>query len=165
MQDYGVRSAQTTKSVLHDSAIKSHGVKDRPFPAAFCCLPARLTAFYGLQIMQSTEEARLLRARLAPDAAWPADHKVVDRLQDCAHSVVGHAGSAVGQDHPIEGTFTFTAGGPNQAAAPTPAAAPTNNGLPMQLIVMGVVAAVLVLGLVVAGILIRRRLRTPEGED
>ena len=65
--------------------------------------------------------------------------------------------------HPIEGTFTFTAGGPNSAPSAAPAAA-ADAGLPTQLVVAGVVGAVLVLGLVVAGILIRRRLRTPEGE-
>jgi methionine-rich copper-binding protein CopC len=70
--------------------------------------------------------------------------------------------------HPIEGTFTFTAGGPNTApatAAATPAAAAAGSGLPGQLGVVGVVAAVLVIGLVVAGAMIRRRLRNPEGED
>lgn len=66
--------------------------------------------------------------------------------------------------HPIDGTFTFTAGGPNAAPAPAPTATQANAGLPTQLIVVGVVGAALVLGLVVAGILIRRRLRNPENE-
>lgn len=73
--------------------------------------------------------------------------------------------------HPIEGTFTFTAGGPTTAAASAPAAgdAPTaaadaGSGLPGQLVVAGVVAAVLVIGLVVAGVLIRHRLRNAEGQ-
>ena len=69
--------------------------------------------------------------------------------------------------HPIEGTFTFTAGGPNTApttAAATPAAA-ASSGLPGQLVVVGIVAGVLVIGLVVAGAMIRRRLRNPGGED
>jgi len=66
--------------------------------------------------------------------------------------------------HPIEGTFTFTAGGPNTApAAATPAAAASSR-LPGQLVVVGIIAAVLVIGLVVAGVVIRRRLRNPEGE-
>ncbi|UTT68764.1 copper resistance protein CopC [Arthrobacter sp. DNA4] len=68
--------------------------------------------------------------------------------------------------HPIEGTFTFTAGGPNAApaAAPTANATAADTGLPAQLVVVGVVAAVLVFGLVVAGILIRRKLRNPADE-
>lgn len=68
--------------------------------------------------------------------------------------------------HPIEGTFGFTAGGPNTDAAPAPTATATStsSGLAGQLIVVGVVAAVLVTGLVAAGMLIRRRLRNPEGE-
>ncbi|WP_052259886.1 copper resistance CopC family protein [Pseudarthrobacter phenanthrenivorans] len=69
--------------------------------------------------------------------------------------------------HPIEGTFTFTAGGPNTApatAAATPAAA-AGSGLPGQLVVVGIVAGVLVIGLVVAGLMIRRRLRSPEDDD
>ncbi|NUT69584.1 copper resistance CopC family protein [Pseudarthrobacter sp. C4D7] len=69
--------------------------------------------------------------------------------------------------HPIEGTFTFTAGGPNSspAAAPASTTATADNAVPAQLVVVGIVAAVLVIGLVVAGFLIRRRLRTQEGED
>ncbi|MDQ0145956.1 copper resistance CopC family protein [Pseudarthrobacter niigatensis] len=68
--------------------------------------------------------------------------------------------------HPIEGTFTFTAGGPNSAAPPTPAPSPTsaNPGVPWPLVAAGIVGAVLVIGLVVAGLLIRRRLRNPEDE-
>lgn len=65
--------------------------------------------------------------------------------------------------HPIEGTFTFTAGGPNSAPSAAPAAA-ADAGLPTQLVVAGVVGAVLLVGLVVIGLLIRRRLRNPEGE-
>lgn len=67
--------------------------------------------------------------------------------------------------HPIDGTFTFTAGGPNSAPSDAPKAAAADPGLPTQLIVAGVVGAVLVIGLVVAGVLIRRRLRNPEDED
>ncbi|BCW79785.1 copper resistance protein CopC [Arthrobacter sp. NicSoilC5] len=69
--------------------------------------------------------------------------------------------------HPIEGTFTFTAGGPNTApaaAVATPAAAAASSGLPGQLVVVGIVAGVLVIGLLVAGVMIRRRLRNPENE-
>ncbi|HKU04174.1 MAG TPA: copper resistance CopC family protein [Arthrobacter sp.] len=65
--------------------------------------------------------------------------------------------------HPIEGTFTFTAGGPNSAPAAAPATSPASaSGIPSQLVVVGIVAAVLLIGLVVAGLLIRRRLRDPE---
>lgn len=68
--------------------------------------------------------------------------------------------------HPIEGTFSFTAGGPNTEAAPTAAAAATtDSGLPGQLVVVGVIAAVLVIALVVAGIVIRNRLRNAEDES
>ena len=68
--------------------------------------------------------------------------------------------------HPIEGTFGFTAGGPNTEAAPAPTAAATStgSGLPGQLLVVGLVAAAVVVGLVAAGMVIRRRLRNPEGE-
>lgn len=68
--------------------------------------------------------------------------------------------------HPIEGTFTFTAGGPNSAPPATPAAAPASAtpGAPSPLLVAGAAGAVVVIGLVVAGLLIRRRLRNPEDE-
>ncbi|MFF2344725.1 copper resistance protein CopC [Pseudarthrobacter sp. NPDC058119] len=68
--------------------------------------------------------------------------------------------------HPIEGTFTFTAGGPNAAPPATPAASPASAtaGVPGPLLVTGAVGAVLVIGLVVAGLLIRRRLRNLEDE-
>ena len=68
--------------------------------------------------------------------------------------------------HPIEGTFTFTAGRPNSAppaAAASPASA--DPGVPGPLVVAGTVGAVLVIGLVVAGLLVRRRLRNPEDEE
>ncbi|WP_018772499.1 copper resistance CopC family protein [Arthrobacter sp. 131MFCol6.1] len=70
--------------------------------------------------------------------------------------------------HPIEGTFTFTAGAANKTApatpapAPAPSAAGTGTGLQTELITAGAVAAVLVIALVVAGIFIKRRLRGPE---
>ena len=68
--------------------------------------------------------------------------------------------------HPIEGTFTFTAGGPNSTPAAAPAASPASAGpgAPGPLVVAGTVGAVVVIGLVVAGLLIRRRLRDPEDE-
>lgn len=54
--------------------------------------------------------------------------------------------------HPIEGTFTFTAGGPNTAPAAAVATPPAaaSSGLPGQLVVVGIVAGVLVIGLLVA---------------
>jgi methionine-rich copper-binding protein CopC len=68
--------------------------------------------------------------------------------------------------HPIEGTFTFTAGAANTTVAATPstppAAAGTSAGLQTGLVTAGAVAAVLVIALVVAGIFIKRRLRGPE---
>ncbi|WP_246839864.1 copper resistance CopC family protein [Pseudarthrobacter sp. NIBRBAC000502771] len=69
--------------------------------------------------------------------------------------------------HPIEGTFTFTAGGPNSAPPSAPAASPASAdpGVPGPLVVAGTVGAVLVTGLVVAGLLVRRRLRNPEDEE
>ncbi|QDG90931.1 copper resistance protein CopC [Pseudarthrobacter sp. NIBRBAC000502770] len=69
--------------------------------------------------------------------------------------------------HPIEGTFTFTAGGPNSAppGAPAASAASADPGVPGPLVVAGTVGAVLVIGLVVAGLLVRRRLRNPEDEE
>ncbi|NUU33353.1 copper resistance CopC family protein [Arthrobacter sp. C9C5] len=68
--------------------------------------------------------------------------------------------------HPIEGTLTFTAGAanPSAAAAPStsPASAGTGTGLQTGLVTAGAVAAVLLIALVVAGIFIKRRLRSPE---
>ena len=68
--------------------------------------------------------------------------------------------------HPIEGTFTFTAGAASTPAAATPstspAAAGTGTGLQTELITAGAVAAVLIIALVVTGILIKRRLRGPQ---
>jgi copper resistance protein C len=70
--------------------------------------------------------------------------------------------------HPIEGTFTFTAGAANPTATATPstppAAAGTGAGVDLQteLITAGAVGVVLVIALVVAGVFIKRRLRGPE---
>ena len=68
--------------------------------------------------------------------------------------------------HPIEGTFTFTADVSNPSAAATPstspAAAGADTGLQTELITAGGGALVLVVALVVAGIFIKRRLRSPE---
>jgi methionine-rich copper-binding protein CopC len=68
--------------------------------------------------------------------------------------------------HPIEGTFTFIAGAANPTAAATPSAPPaaSGTGLQTELITAAAIAAVLVIGLVVAGIFIKRRLRNPESE-
>lgn len=65
-------------------------------------------------------------------------------------------------DHPNDGTFTFTSGGPIRAPAAAHSASPADasSGLPGQLIVARGVAAVVVIGLVVAGFVIRRRLRS-----
>jgi len=49
------------------------------------------------------------------------------------------------------------------AAAASPASA--DPGVPGPLVVAGTVGAVLVIGLVVAGLLVRRRLRNPEDEE
>jgi methionine-rich copper-binding protein CopC len=66
--------------------------------------------------------------------------------------------------HPIEGTFTFTAGSANSTAAATPptSAAGTGGGIPAGLITAGAVAFFLVIAFVVLGIIIKRRLRGPE---
>jgi methionine-rich copper-binding protein CopC len=66
--------------------------------------------------------------------------------------------------HPIEGTFTFTADAASTTGTATPAQAPApaGTGLQTELITAGAVAAVLVIGFVVAGTLIKRRLRSPE---
>lgn len=68
--------------------------------------------------------------------------------------------------HPIEGTFTFTVDAASPTAAGTPSTAPaaagTGAGLQTELITAGAIAAVLVIALVVAGFLIKRRLRSPE---
>ena len=70
--------------------------------------------------------------------------------------------------HPIEGTFTFTAGTANPNAVSSPpvpqAAAGTDTGLQIELVTAGAVAAVLIVGLVVAGIFIKRRLGRPDSE-
>jgi methionine-rich copper-binding protein CopC len=68
--------------------------------------------------------------------------------------------------HPIEGSFTFTADAANTTGQATPstspAAAGTGAGLQTELITAGAVGIVLVSALVVAGIFIKRRLRSPE---
>jgi len=68
--------------------------------------------------------------------------------------------------HPIEGTFTFTADAastPDMATpAPAPAAPDAGTGLQTELITAAAVAAVLIIALVLAGIFIKRRLRSPE---
>ena len=66
--------------------------------------------------------------------------------------------------HPIEGTFTFTADAASTPGTVTPAQAPApaGTGLQTELITAGAVAGVLVIGFVVAGTLIKRRLRSPE---
>ena len=68
--------------------------------------------------------------------------------------------------HPIEGTFTFTADAastPDMATqAPAPAAPDAGTGLQTELITAAAATAILVVGFVVAGIFIKRRLRSPE---
>ncbi|WP_445155351.1 copper resistance CopC family protein [Arthrobacter sp. Hor0625] len=71
--------------------------------------------------------------------------------------------------HPIEGTFKFTAGASNTTAAPasssSPTTAGTGSGFETELITVGAVAAVLVIGLIVVGFFIKRRLRSPESQE
>ena len=67
--------------------------------------------------------------------------------------------------HPIEGTFTFTAGAGNSSAAPSAAAAAAGSGgPPTGVIIAGGAAAVLVIVLAVVAVLVRRRLRSPESD-
>lgn len=70
--------------------------------------------------------------------------------------------------HPIEGTFTFTAGAanPTVTTAPpaSPAAAGTTTGLPTELITAAGAALVLVIVFVVMAIFVKRRLRSPESD-
>ncbi|SDP84220.1 hypothetical protein SAMN04487914_1567 [Arthrobacter sp. ok909] len=69
--------------------------------------------------------------------------------------------------HPIDGTFIFTAGAANTAAAatpssPGPAPADTSGAVPAGLITAGAVALVLVIAFVALSVIIKRRLRGPE---
>ncbi|WP_427136109.1 copper resistance CopC family protein [Pseudarthrobacter sp. S9] len=70
--------------------------------------------------------------------------------------------------HPIDGTFTFTAGAANTAAAATPSASPspapadTSGAVPAGLITAGTVALVLVIAFAALSTIIKRRLRGPE---
>jgi methionine-rich copper-binding protein CopC len=86
--------------------------------------------------------------------------------------------------HPIEGTFTFTAGSGNTSANPaatassastspasaspsaaSPSAAPASSsgGLPTELVMAGVVALILIAGFVALAIRIKRRLGSQDG--
>lgn len=76
--------------------------------------------------------------------------------------------------HPIDGTFTFTAGSAgaaNTAAAATPSASPspapadTSGAVPAGLITAGAVALFLVIAFVALSIIIKRRLRGPESRS
>lgn len=69
--------------------------------------------------------------------------------------------------HPIEGTFTFTAGAVNAAAAPSaPAPAAAASGGPgVGALVAGGGGALLVIALVVVALLVRKRLRSPGAGD
>ncbi|UUL77332.1 copper resistance protein CopC [Pseudarthrobacter sp. Fe7] len=68
--------------------------------------------------------------------------------------------------HPIEGTFTFTAGAANASAAPSaPAAAATTGGPGVGALVAGGGGALLVIALVVVALLVRKRLSSPETGD
>lgn len=69
--------------------------------------------------------------------------------------------------HPIEGTFTFTAGAANAAGTPsaTAAAVSASTGGPGNAaLAAGGVGAVLVIALVVVAVLVRKRLRSPEAD-
>ncbi|MFF1881250.1 copper resistance protein CopC [Pseudarthrobacter sp. NPDC058196] len=66
--------------------------------------------------------------------------------------------------HPIEGTFTFTAGGSATAAPPAPVAAAGSGGPQAGVMIAGGAAAVLVTGLAVGAALVRRRLRSTESD-
>lgn len=71
--------------------------------------------------------------------------------------------------HPIEGTFTFTADAASTntgASASAPAAAANTGSAPqVGLLVAGAVGIVLLLALIAAAVVVRRRLRSPESED
>ena len=67
--------------------------------------------------------------------------------------------------HPIEGTFTFTAGaGKASAGPPAAVAAAGPAGLQAGVIIAGGAAAVLVIVLAVVAVLVRRRLRNPDSD-
>jgi len=67
--------------------------------------------------------------------------------------------------HPIEGTFTFTAGaGSSGAAAPAAGAAAGPAGPQSGVVIAGGAAAVLVIGLAIGAALVRRRLKNPDSD-
>lgn len=79
------------------------------------------------------------------------------------YTVIWRVASSDG--HPIEGTFTFTAGAGNATAAPSePVAAAGEGGLQAGVIIAGGAGAVLLIALAVVAVLVRRRLRNPESD-
>ncbi|WP_285319441.1 copper resistance CopC family protein [Pseudarthrobacter sp. lyk4-40-TYG-27] len=78
------------------------------------------------------------------------------------YTVIWRVASSDG--HPIEGTFTFTAGAGNSSAAPAPAAAAGGGGPQAGVLIAGGAAAVLVIGLAGGAVLVRRRLRSAESD-
>jgi methionine-rich copper-binding protein CopC len=79
------------------------------------------------------------------------------------YTVVWRVASSDG--HPVEGTFTFTAGAGNSSAAPSAAATAAGSGGPQAgVVIAGGAAAVLVIAFAVVAVLVRRRLRSPESD-
>lgn len=78
------------------------------------------------------------------------------------YTVIWRVASSDG--HPIEGTFTFTAGSGNSGASPSAAAAAGAGGTPAGVIIAGGAAAVLVIGLAGGAVLVRRRLQNTESD-
>ncbi|MHC6229901.1 copper resistance CopC family protein [Arthrobacter sp. MMS24-T111] len=79
------------------------------------------------------------------------------------YTVIWRVASSDG--HPIEGTFTFTAGSGNSGASPSAAGAAAGaGGTPAGVIIAGGAAAVLVIGLAGGAVLVRRRLRNTESD-
>jgi methionine-rich copper-binding protein CopC len=88
---------------------------------------------------------------------------VKSEAPDGKYTVIWRVVSSDG--HPIEGTFTFTAGSASTPGTATSAPAPAGGGIQTELITAGSVAVVLIIALVLAGIFIKRRLRSPESEN
>ncbi|MET3812130.1 copper resistance protein CopC [Arthrobacter sp. UYEF3] len=96
------------------------------------------------------------------------DNQVTQKVKTGApqgkYTVVWRVVSA--DSHPLEGTFTFTAGATNPTAAATPPTLPvatgTSAGLPAGLLTAGAVAVLVVIAFVVLALSVRRRLYAPE---
>lgn len=159
------------------AAAQAHDVLEATDPAdgsAVRTVPAKIGLTFDHTPIAIGSIVRVEDATGADQADGPVaivDNHVTQAVKTDAsegkYTVVWRVVSSDG--HPIEGTFTFTAG----AASPTagtaspsasPAAAGTGTGLQTELITAAGAGLVLVIVFVVMAILVKRRLRSPESD-